>query len=117
MRTPGGRAWLLPDALDTMVTKAKNSGKENPLRNVWFGKDDTYVAQGNDGSISWSLQGYYGSLGQTLKYGTKRIKSLGLNLTDGSSYIALWMDGTHQFNPGECALSKDDLKNWIFSFA
>lgn len=106
MRTRGGRAWCLPESLDPNA---------DDLTGVWFGKDDAYVAQQTDGSHVWNLRGHYGSLGQTLKYGTKTIKSVGLNLTDGSSYIVLWMDGSYQFNGGESGLSKHELESWVAS--
>lgn len=106
MRTRGGRAWCLPESLDTNA---------DDLTGVWFGKDDAYVAQLSDGRHKWNLRGHYGSLAQTLRYGTKTIKSVGLNLTDGSSYIVLWMDGSYQFNGGGSGLSKHELESWIAS--
>lgn len=106
MRTRGGRVSALPEALKPDAYD---------LTDVWFGKDDAYVAQRTGGGQNWNLRGHYGSLGQTLKYGTKTIMSVGLNLTDGSSYIVLWTDGSYQFEDGGIRLNKQELESWIAS--
>jgi len=85
MRSSWGTASSLPVALET------DADGDAELEDVWFGKDDSYVAQNARGGWRWDLRGHYGSLGQTLKYGTKGIGSVGLNVTDGSFYIVLGM--------------------------
>ncbi|KAI4159750.1 MAG: hypothetical protein L6R39_000307 [Caloplaca ligustica] len=116
-RAGGARAWNLPDRLDTLVDSALENGRENPLKNVWFGKDDSYVAQKQDGGLLWNLMGYYGNLESTLRYGTSGIKCLGLNLTDENSYIVLFMDGSFRLKAGETGLTSDDIKEWVRSWA
>lgn len=103
--TEGSSAWNLPGGLGT-----------RGFSHVWFGKDDSYVAQTEGGSLEWNLKGHYGSLGQTLKYNTKTIKTLGLNVTDGSSYLILFMDGSIQLNPGGCHLTTAEVREWVQSW-
>ncbi len=106
MRTAWGRAWKLPDGLEDSL------GPGEEFADVWFGIDDSYVAQTMGGKLQWKLHGNYGSLGQTLKYATKEIKALGLNVADARSYVLVWEDGTSQCNPGACRLSKSDVQEW-----
>ena len=107
MRSSAGRAWLLPD---DFLVEASN------LMNVWFGKDDAYVAQTCNGGVSWDLRGHYGSLGQTLQYWTRDVVFVRVNQTDARSYIVVFVNGEHRYNLEESRLTEDDLRDWISSF-
>ncbi|KAH9869059.1 hypothetical protein J1614_008136 [Plenodomus biglobosus] len=108
----GSRAWRLPDDINAFV---EGRPEDDPVRYVWLGKDNAYVAQTGHNHRQWNLRGNYGSLDNAIhiQYNTGKISALCMNLEYDQNYFVRFSDGATLGNVSGAALTLEEFREWF----
>ncbi|KAL2836886.1 hypothetical protein BJY01DRAFT_251765 [Aspergillus pseudoustus] len=82
--------WCLADIVRAGYVALKN------IKNLWLGKNDSFVLVKTSRQLVWDLRGQYGGLEELLKNAPregKTIQALALNLENSQSWAVLWKEG------------------------